>query len=182
MVGPLDVLHDVVRRLDQAGIEYFLVGSLGAMYYGRPRFTNDIDLVVEIKAQQVNLFSQLFPIGEYYCPPVEVLTDEIVRKGSFNLLHQKSGIKIDMVLRKDTDFSRTEFSRRNKVQLTSQLNAYIATPEDIIIKKLDFYREGGSEKHLIDIREMLAQSKIDENYVQSWIAKLGLTSEWKKVQ
>lgn len=181
MVGPLDVLQEVVERLDHAGIEYFLVGSLGAMYYGRPRFTNDIDLVVEIKAQQVNDFANLFPLDDYYCPPIEVLRDEIVHKGSFNLIHQKSGIKIDMMLRKDTDFSRSEFSRRTKVAITSKLDAFIATPEDIIIKKLDFYREGGSEKHLIDIREILAQSKIDRGYLDSWIIKLGLTAEWQKI-
>jgi hypothetical protein len=181
MIGPLDVLQDVIRRLEKIGVDYFLVGSLASMYYGRPRFTNDIDLVVEIKASQVMQFENQFHIDEYYCPPPEILKDEILRRGSFNLIHQHSGIKIDVVLRKESDFSRTEFSRRYKVQLLPQLEAYIATAEDIIIKKLDFYREGQSEKHLSDIREILAGKEVDETYLQNWIKKLGLSEEWAKV-
>ncbi|MBL7669723.1 MAG: nucleotidyltransferase [Bdellovibrionaceae bacterium] len=64
MKSLLDVLNDVVKRFDEAGIEYFLVGSLATMYYGRPRFTQDVDLVVRIKAKQVLKFQTLFPIEE----------------------------------------------------------------------------------------------------------------------
>jgi hypothetical protein len=181
MVGPLDVLQDVVNRFDRVGIEYFLVGSLASMYYGRPRFTNDIDLVVEIKSAQINQFERLFLIDEYYCPPVEILREEVIRMGMFNLIHQASGIKVDIVLRKNTEFYRSEFERRKKVTLAPNFEAYIATPEDIIIKKLDFYREGGSEKHLIDIREMVAAGKIDLAYLEVWIDHFGLRNEWKKI-
>ncbi|PIR86099.1 hypothetical protein COU14_00850 [Candidatus Kaiserbacteria bacterium CG10_big_fil_rev_8_21_14_0_10_44_10] len=181
MVGPIDVLQDVVTRFEKANIEYFLVGSLATMYYGRPRFTNDVDLVVQIKADQIQDFESLFPLEEYYCPPIEVLKDEVLRMGSFNLIHQASGIKIDVMLRKNTDHSRSEFSRRTKVKLAPQCEAYVASPEDVIIKKLDFYREGGSEKHLIDIREILAGAKVDKTYIEDWVNRLGLLTEWEKV-
>src|ERR1039457_3551016 len=116
MTGLLDVLKDVVARFDIAGIEYFLVGSLATMYYGRPRFTQDVDLVVRIKARQVSQFEGLFPHEQYYCPPREVLHDEVVRRGSFNLIHQNSGIKVDIVLDKETEFYVSEFARRKKTE------------------------------------------------------------------
>lgn len=62
-----------------------------------------------------------------------------------------------------------------------QFEVYIAAPENIILKKLDYYREGGSEKHLTDIREILAGSQIDDEYLQAWIEKLGLKAEWGKI-
>ena len=180
MVGMLDVLKDVVNRFNTANIEYFLVGSMATMYYGRPRFTQDLDLVVRIKISQVSSFEKLFPLDEYYCPPREILHDEVIRKGSFNLIHQNSGIKVDIVLDKETDFYNSEFSRRKKVEMTPGFNAFIASPEDLILKKLDFYREGASEKHMTDIREVIIGVELDYEYIEKWVLRLGLDKEWKK--
>lgn len=181
MKSLLDVLSDVVNRLDGAGIEYFLVGSLATMYYGRPRFTQDVDLVVRIKAKQVSQFENLFPIEEYYCPPIEVLHDEVLRRGSFNLIHHASGIKIDMVIDKETVFYASEFSRRQKLEIAPGIEVMIASPEDLILKKLEYYREGQSEKHLNDVRDIMVNVRIDEAYVGEWVARLNLQAEWRKV-
>lgn len=180
MIGPLEVLEDVVVRFEKIGIDYFLVGSLAAMYYSRPRFTNDIDLVVQISAAKINEFEAQFPLEEYYCPPREVLRDEVIRKGSFNLIHQASGIKIDLVLNKMNEFSQSEFNRRKQVKLTPNFSAYIASAEDVIIKKLEFYKEGLSSKHIQDIQEVLASENVDHNYLETWVAKLSLSEAWAK--
>ncbi|MFC2074761.1 DUF6036 family nucleotidyltransferase [Bdellovibrionota bacterium] len=181
MTGPLEVLRDVVSRFESAEIDYFLIGSLASMYYGKPRFTNDIDLVVKIKPSNIKQFEKLFPIEDYYCPPFEVLRDEVVRGGSFNLIHHESGIKVDIVVLKQTEFYDFEYKRRKKVKLTADFEAYIASPEDIIIKKLDFYREGGSEKHLDDIREIVASVDIDLVYLDKWLSHFGLNKIWEKI-
>lgn len=181
MQGLIDALRDTTSRLEHAGIEYYLVGSLAAMQYGRPRFTNDIDLVVQIHSSQISAFEKLFDIEEYYCPPREVIADEVIRCGMFNLIHQASGVKIDVIPLKKTEFAASEFARRKKIEILPYLSIYVATVEDIILKKLDYYREGGSEKHLIDIQGMLAETEVDHSYLQSWIKKLSLTSEWEKV-
>jgi hypothetical protein len=179
--GPIEVLKDVVARLDKAGIPYFLVGSLASMYYGRPRFTRDIDLVLQLHPKHVLDFEKMFPIEEYYCPPREVIHDEVIRRGSFNIIHQDSGIKVDIVLYKDTEYHQSELSRRQIVEIMPGIQVYIGAPENIILKKLDYYREGGMEKHLTDIREILAGSKVDDAYLQSWIDNLGLRRQWEKV-
>ncbi len=180
MTGMLDVLKDVVSRFDSQGIEYFLVGSMATMYYSRPRFTQDLDLVVRIKSSQVSGFENLFPVEDYYSPPKEVLRDEVIRKGSFNLIHQDSGIKVDIMLDKGTDFYISEFSRRKNLEMAPGLEVYIASPEDLILKKLDFYREGESEKHLTDIREVIMSVNVDNSYIEEWVTRLGLTKEWTK--
>lgn len=100
----------------------------------------------------------------------------------FNLIHQVSGVKIDIVPLKRTEFAESEFSRRRQVEVLPGLEVCVASVEDIIIKKLDYFREGGSEKHLIDIRGMLAETAVDPAYLQIWIAKLGLAAEWAKVE
>jgi hypothetical protein len=181
MIGPIEVLKDVVAKFEKLGLDYFLVGSLAAMYYSRPRFTNDIDLVVQIPSIKIREFETHFPIEEYYCPPFEVLSDEVIRKGSFNLIHQLSGIKIDLVLNKANEFYLNEFSRRVKVTLIPNFQAFIASPEDIILKKLEFYQEGQSQKHLLDIQEILAANKIDLVYLQKWVTKLNLFASWELV-
>jgi hypothetical protein len=181
VTGLLDVLKDVTKRFDQEGIEYFLVGSLATMYYGRPRFTQDLDLVVRIKARQVQAFEKLFPLEEYYCPPKEILQDEISRRGSFNLIHQNSGVKVDIVLDQETEFYASEFARKAKIEIAPGLEINIASPEDLILKKLDYYREGRSQKHLTDIRDILMNVTLDEAYLHSWVAKLKLQDEWKLV-
>lgn len=181
MQGILDALRDTTNRLHDVGIDYYLVGSLAAMQYGRPRFTNDIDIVAQIKSSQVSAFAKLFDIEEYYCPPQEIIADEVIRGGMFNLIHQASGVKIDIVPLKKTEFAASEFSRRRKVEVLPGLEVYIASAEDIILKKLDYHREGGSEKHLIDIRGMLAETEVDQAYLQTWVTKLGLAAEWAKV-
>ncbi len=181
MQGIIDALRETTNRLSQAGIEYFLVGSLAAMQYGRPRFTNDIDLVVQIKSLQISPFCKLFDTDEYYCPPREIINDEVLRGGMFNLIHQSSGVKIDVVLLKNNEFSSSEFSRRQKIEILPELFVAIASAEDIIIKKLEYFKEGGSEKHLTDIKGILAETKVDLTYLNLWIAKLGLANEWSKI-
>ena len=180
-MGLLEVLKDVVIKFEKENIDYFLVGSMATMYYGRPRFTQDLDLVVRIHPKQVRKFENLFPISEYYCPPLEIIQDETARKGSFNLIHHNSGIKVDLVIDRQTEFYNSEFSRRKKVLIATDLEVYIASPEDLIIKKLDYYREGLSEKHLLDIRDILMNVEIDESYMNYWVEKMGLTSYWQKV-
>ena len=100
----------------------------------------------------------------------------------FNLIHQASGVKIDIVPLKKTEFAESEFSRRKKIEILPGFEIYVASIEDIILKKLDFYRECGSEKHLTDIRGMLAETDVDQVYLQAWIAKLKLSEEWIKAQ
>ncbi|MEQ1666176.1 MAG: DUF6036 family nucleotidyltransferase [Bdellovibrionales bacterium] len=177
----LKVFLSVIKKLESQNIPYMIVGSVGSMVYGEPRLTHDMDLVIDILPADANKFEMLFPLAEFYCPPPEVLKAEIVSRGQFNLIHQGSGLKIDIMLRKTSEHSAEEFERRQRVPFVEGVQVYMACPEDIIIKKLDYYRQGGSEKHLRDIRGILSESAVDSEYLNTWIEKLSLSREWKKI-
>lgn len=177
----LQVFQTILSTLEKQRIPYMIVGSVASIVYGEPRLTKDMNVVVDIAPGTVADFCRTFSSDEFYCPPIEVIRDEVVRRGQFNLIHQLSGLKIDLVVRKDTEHAKTEFSRRRKIPLGEGFEAYIAAPEDVILKKLAYYREGGSEKHLLDIRGILSQTEIDKQYFAEWLAKLMLQEMWAKV-
>ncbi len=175
------LFSSVIKKLEREGVPYMVVGSLASIVYGEPRMTHDMDLVIDILPENAAKFRVLFPDEKFYCPPTEILNPEVTNRGQFNLIHHETGIKIDIIIRKNTDHSRAEFARRQKVPFWDGNEAYLVSPEDLIIKKLSFYREGGSEKHLRDIRGVMSESDIDGEYLQHWIQELRLTPEWEKL-
>jgi hypothetical protein len=128
----------------------------------------------------VTAFCDAFGRIGFYCPPAEVVFDELKRQGQFNLLHEETGVKIDCILLKNHPFSREEFSRRQQRPFTESLQASVARPEDVILKKLEFHKVGGSEKHLQNVRAMLRVSgdEIDFPYLEQWVKELDLGPEW----
>lgn len=177
----MTVFQDVLARLEEAQIHYMVVGSLSSIVYGEPRMTKDMDIVIDVPAQDASKFEFFFPFEGFYCPPSDILKDEIVNRGQFNLIHHESGLKIDVIVRKQSPHAIEEFKRRKKISFWKGFEAYIASPEDVIIKKLDYYREGGSEKHISDIRGILASTEVDKKYLEAWLSKIGLIEFWKKV-
>ena len=176
----MEVFKDVLSRLENASLSYMVVGSLSSIVYGEPRMTKDMDIVIDIPAKEASIFQTLFPFEGFYCPDADILKAEIVSRGQFNLIHHESGLKIDVIVRKNSPHAVEEFQRRKKISFWRGFEAFVASPEDIIIKKLECYREGGSEEHLTDIRGILANSDIDQAYLDKWLQTLGLTQYFAK--
>lgn len=181
MQNLIDVFLSVIHKIESEKIPYMVVGSIASMVYGEPRMTHDLDLVVDILPKDAAKFETLFPLEEFYCPPLEVLSSEIIHRGQFNLMHHDSGLKIDIMIRKTSNHSIEEFNRKRQVPFWKGVYVCLASPEDIILKKLVFYREGGSEKHLKDIRGIMAETRLDETYIQEWIRELRLQTEYDKI-
>jgi hypothetical protein len=177
----IGTFQDVIQRLEKENIEYIIVGSLAAMVYGEPRLTRDMDLVLDIHPKDATKLEGLFPQPDFYCPPIEILSDEIRNRGQFNLLHVQTGLKVDVVIKKTTPFDQSRFERKQRLELWQDFPANLATAEDVIIKKLEFYREGGSEKYIRDIRGIVSNTKVDQAYLQKWITELRLENEWTKI-
>lgn len=135
-----ELIRLVIQALETMGIPYMITGSQASAYYGEPRFTRDIDIVADIDPEQVEDFITYFPSNEFYCDR-EMIEAEIRRRGQFNIIHSASGLKIDIILTKTTPFSQTEFARRNRSAIFPDQNMYFASPEDVIIKKMEFYKE-----------------------------------------
>lgn len=174
-----------LRPLNKLGVRYIVGGSLASILYGEPRFTNDLDLVVFLRHEDIRRLIEVFPPSEFYVPPEEVIAAEIARpqKGQFNVIHIGTGFKADIYTTGRDDFNAWAFRHASKMDFKGETIA-VAPPECVIVRKLEFYREGGSEKHLRDIRAMLRVSgeQINRAELSEWIQRRGVEAEWKKVQ
>jgi hypothetical protein len=167
------------------GIEYMVTGSTAAMIYGEPRLTHDIDLVVDLKPKHISAFHAFFSNDKFYVPPVEVLHVESARNigGHFNLIHHKTGFKADIYLKGVDKLHAWAFKRRNMETIQDD-KIWLAPPEYVIVRKLMYYKEGGSEKHLNDIQNIFANAdtKIDHESIREQVKKQDLTDIWKEFE
>ena len=173
----------IADRLNASGVEWMATGSVAAMVYGEYRVTNDIDVVLILGAEDVAKIAANFPLAEFYCPPADVLAAEIARtaRGHFNLIHHETGFKADVYLATDEPLTHWALARRQPLQFGTS-TMWLAPPEYVVIGKLEFFREGGSEKHIRDIRAMLAQTDVDLALLEGEIKKRRLEAQWQRVR
>lgn len=173
-----------VRPLNRLGIRYMIGGAVAAISYGEPRLTNDVDFVVFLARSEIERFAAAFPASSFYVPPLATLTDEVARpeNGHFNLIHTETGYKADFYTTGRDELSAWGLRHARKVEFRGE-PAVVAPPEYVIVRKLEYFREGGSEKHLRDIRSMLmiSRQQIDQKTLEEWIDRRRLRSEWEKV-
>ncbi|MFT5469834.1 MAG: hypothetical protein ACI8UO_004957 [Verrucomicrobiales bacterium] len=174
-----------IRPLNAAGFRYMVTGSIAAMKYGEMRTTNDVDLVLFLPLAKVRELEKLFPLEEFYCPPAEVLAIEARRatEGHFNLIHHASGFKADVYLTGNDQLRIWGLSQSEVIDYDGE-PVPLAPPEYVIARKLEFFRSGGSEKHVRDIRAMLEISgdQIDQQLLAEKIADLGLQKVWEQIK
>lgn len=168
------VLEHITHHLEQAGIPYMLSGSTAMNYYAQPRMTRDIDLVVEIQAEDTaRLVVQL---GEDYYFDEEAAQAAIRHETLFNLLHHASLVKIDCIVRKSHPYRQAEFSRRRRVDFGGFL-VWIVSPEDLVLSKLDWLKDSRSEMQFRDVRNLLdSVPQLDWAYLGYWAEQLGVLS------
>ena len=171
-----------VSRINNLSITYMITGAAASIIYGQPRLTNDIDLVIDLKPGDVEKFTEAFPIEEFYCPPPEVIKLEISRplRGHFNLIHHETGFKADIYASGKDELHRWGLKNRNRVDVENN-EFWLAPVEYVILRKLEYFREGGSEKHMRDIAGILALSsdQIDLKVLEEKIKERLLEKEWR---
>jgi predicted nucleotidyltransferase len=170
MQSELDILRDITGRLDEAGFDYMLTGSTALNYYAEPRMTRDIDIVVALNPKDADLVVALFE-NDYYVPRNAVrraLADQTL----FNVIHSESIFKVDCIIRKDTEYRRLEFERRQRVEVDG-IEIWIVSKEDLIISKLLWPKNSHSDFQLRDVRNLL-ESGYDADYVKRWTRKFDL--------
>jgi len=174
-----------LRPLNRLGLRYIVIGGTASILYGEPRFTNDLDLVVFLRQEDIQRLVEAFPTPEFYVPPREVILAEMAReqKGQFNLVHVSTGFKADIYTTGRDEFNAWAFRNARKWDFKGEIIT-LAPPECVIVRKLEFFREGGSSKHLRDIHTMLKVSRelINLADLNEWIKRQGVEAEWKKVE
>jgi hypothetical protein len=173
-----------VRPLNRAGIHYIISGSVAAVFYGRPRLTHDVDMVVSLRHHDLQRLIEIFPAESFYRPPLEAMLAEIMREraGHFNLIHLDTGFKADLYPTGQDELNAWAFGCKRLVAFEGE-TVPLAPLEYVIVRKLEYYREGRAEKHLNDIRAMMDVSgeQLDRQALDKWIQDRGLATEWRGV-
>lgn len=177
------VFQKMIDVLEGLKIPYMITGSVASILYGEPRLTNDIDVVIALKRINVRSLIDGFSVEEFYIPHEESILEEIKRKGQFNIIHISTAIKMDCIILKDTEFEIEQFKLRKRVPFVNNREAFMSTPESVILNKMLFYKEGKSEKHIRDIIGMLniSGSIIDKNYIKRWTKELDIDDIWEMI-
>jgi hypothetical protein len=177
MQTELDIVRDVSARLDGAHIGYMLTGSMAMNYYAQPRMTRDIDVVVALRptdaARMVEIFSP-----DYYVSR-EAVDSSIAHQSLFNLIHNESVIKVDCIVRKQSEYRLTEFNRRQRITIET-FETWIVSKEDLILSKLFWAKDSRSETQLGDVKNLISTG-CDRGYIEQWTRELGVGSLWQEV-
>jgi Domain of unknown function (DUF1814). len=167
---PVKIVHDFASRVEPLKIEYMLTGSLAMMLYNSYRMTADIDIVVELKYEDADRIINAFE-PDYYVPHNRV-REAIAREFMFNVIHQETAFKIDLIIKKSNEFQQAAFQRKQKKDFYGR-EIFVITLEDLIVSKLLWAKKSLSEKQLTDI-ENLMQEDFDIDYMEVWVRKLKL--------
>jgi len=181
----IDAIRPLINVFEKLGILYYIGGSIASSAYGVARSTLDVDMVSEIKKEHAHTLTEIL-MSEYYIDE-EMILDAIVKKSSFNIIHLETMFKIDIFIKKDNDYTEQVFKRKRKETLDEEKSDavfFIASSEDIILNKLDWFRIGGgiSEKQWGDILGVLKVqgTLLDKEYLFHWAEKLGLSKLLEK--
>lgn len=179
MTSELDVLKIIINMLESANIPYMLSGSVAANFYTIPRMTRDIDIVVQVQAPDAERIYSLFS-GEFYVDK-DMIRNAVIERSMFNIIHNEGVVKVDFIVRKDSEYRKLEFERRRSILFEgSKIN--IVSAEDLIISKLYWAKDSMSEMQIRDVKNLLKTvSGIDSGYMAKWINTLGLEDIYKEV-
>lgn len=134
-----------VRPLNWIGARYLVSGSVASILYGEPRLTHDVDFVIVLRDSDIARLQQVFPSPEFYVPPAEAIAAEIARpsKGQFNVIHSDTGFKADFYTAGRDELNAWAFRNSRKMEYQGE-PMVVAPPEYVIVRKLEYFREGGS--------------------------------------
>ncbi|HYK89831.1 MAG TPA: hypothetical protein VE398_13720 [Acidobacteriota bacterium] len=173
-------LEPVLDALEAMGISFHLTGSVASSAYGIARATVDVDIVADLREQHVREIVRRLQ-GEYYIDEERVL-DAVQRRSSFNAIHLSTMLKVDVFVLKGRAYDQVAFGRARKDTIAESEGARqypLASPEDLILNKLEWYRQGGevSERQWDDVIGILKVQRqaLDFNYMLRWAGELGLT-------
>jgi hypothetical protein len=173
-VEQLKLIQLVVNRIGKLGIPYFITGSIASSYYGIPRYTHDIDVVVTISKQDSQEILRLFS-GEGYISQ-EGIRDALSGTGMFNFIHSETGLKVDFWIDRGEPFTKSCFARARQVELSEGFWVMMASSEDVLLHKVYWDHLMPSERQLRDAQGILSVlgEKVDMDYIQNWAKELGI--------
>ncbi len=186
-IDPRHLLIQVVEILERLNIPYAITGGMAVFVWARPRFTADIDIVVTLKSEDVSVLEsalRALPVAGYI--DANMMRHAIEQRGEFNFIDGMTGVKVDFWPVGSQPFDKSQMDRRIAKEILGR-NIYFISPEDLILSKLLWFREGESAKQREDVESILRmQENLDRKYLQMW-SEIHKTSEilnqlWEKTK
>ena len=174
MTDQKDFLKRLLDALENAGIAYMLSGSLGSSFHGRPRATNDVDIV--IAPSQTQLATFLKSLGKQYYVSADAARDAFEHNAMFNVIDVEGGWKADFVIRKNRPFSLAEFDRRHRASVMG-IDVWLVSAEDVILSKLEWSKGNAGGNQFRDALGVVVAQRghLDHDYLNKWAKNLQLT-------
>jgi len=176
IIAALDM---VIECFEKLRIPYYIGGSVASSAYGLSRTTVDVDLIADIKIHQVDHLVKA--LKKNYYIDADMITNAINTTTSFNLIHLKTMIKIDVFIPKAEPYDSKALTRRKPDTLDEESSRmfYLSSPEDVILSKLQWYQKGGqvSQQQFKDVLGVLKVQgdKLDSEYLRHWASRLNLS-------
>ena len=178
LTEPIAVTLLVIDALETLRVPYFIGGSLASAVHGVIRATMDVDMIADLRLEHVEPLARI--LGDAFYADAEMMRDAVRRRGSFNVIHLETMFKVDVFIRKERPFDQAQFERRALQTLATDPDraAYVASAEDTILAKLEWYRMGGqvSDRQWRDVQNVLKvqEARLDLQYLRRWAAQLGV--------
>lgn len=175
-IDPRKLLVRIAGILKKLRISYLVTGGIAVLIWGRPRFTADIDIIIELKKENIQkLEKELKKLSSESYIDIEAAEDALKKKGEFNFIDGLTGIKVDFWILKDDEFDKSRIKRRTTRKILGE-NIYIISPEDLILIKLKWFKESNSSRQLEDVESIIKISgkNLDKNYLQKWAKNFGV--------
>ena len=176
---PASATLQVIRALDALGVPYLIGGSLASAVHGVVRTTQDSDLVARLRLEHAAPLAQA--LADRFYVDAEAIRDAVRRRSSFNVIHLETMFKVDVFVSRERPFDHAQFARRaaQTIATEPERTAYVASAEDTVLTKLEWYRLGGeqSERQWRDVLGVLAvqSAHLDVDYMRQWALPLGVT-------
>jgi len=181
-------VREVLDALEELGVQYLIGGAVAVWGWGEARTTRDFDVVVDLPLEQMARFSESLRDREMLVP-VEVMLDLYMSPADLpiNAIHMPTGYKLEIfLLRPDDPLRAVALQRRLLVDFGPNIGeAYVHSPEDLILYKLQYYRLSSQPKHIRDIGSIIAMvgdASLEHDYLTQWIDRLALQEIWQEIQ
>lgn len=177
-----DLIGLFVEPLEGIGLSYMITGGVASVIYGDPRFTRDVDIVVQLRHAEIPALGSAYDQAAFYVPPAETLEDETSRPegGHFNVVHRETALRADVYLAGDDPLIGWAFGRRVRLHVGGG-KIWVAPIEYVILRKLEYFEHSGSDRHLRDVAMMLRISgrTVDSGSLLQWAEHLDLLETLK---
>jgi hypothetical protein len=183
-VDLLQITTKVTNILERLEVRYFISGSLASTLYGIMRTTMDADIVADLNQKHIVDF--VSELGDDFYIDQEMINTAVKQRSSFNIIHRESFFKIDLFIPEPRPFDNVQFTRarRQILAIEPEIQAMVASPEDIVLAKLEWYRMGGgiSERQWRDVVGIIRVQAglLDLSYLNHMAEELGIEDVLQK--